>query len=102
MTHKWVKQTAELEDVESPRANSAAELKAWLDSFSAPEVSGPVSPHHDTLQDLFPEPLEAASQGPHIDPPAHPYEPFDWAAERLSGAQDRLSEHLSRLYADTE
>jgi hypothetical protein len=51
---------------------------------------------------LFPEPLEAASQGPHIDPPAHPYEPFDWAAERLSGAQDRLSEHLSRLYADTE
>lgn len=96
----WVEQTPGLEEVESPRASAAEELKAWLDGFSAPEIKQPVSPHHDTIQDMFPEPVPAASQGAHIDPPAHPHEPFNWAAERLSGASDGLTEHFNP--ADTE
>lgn len=59
-----------------------AELQTWLDSFSAPSTTvAPLTPHHDSVLDLIPSTPEPAAQDHALDPPAHPYEPYDWAKD---------------------
>ncbi len=56
------------------------ELKQWLDSFPAStEAIGTI--HHDNYDQMQPQTPSAASQGHFIDPPSHPYQPYNWAEE---------------------
>lgn len=82
----------------SPGSSSGAELLRWLRSFSEDpeEGSQPVSPHHMNEMDLLPTQTQPTlAEGYPIDPPEHPFEPYNWAEESAKEAS-RLesSEHL--------
>lgn len=70
------------------------ELRSWLDSFSAPSTEvEPLTPHHDDVMDIIPSQSEQASYGSPLDPPAHPYKPYDWAQE--GDSSDAQSGHAA-------
>jgi hypothetical protein len=106
-TH-WVEATEGLEEVEQPHFDPLEELQSWLDGFSAPSSAVAPSLHHDTAQDFIPRVTPTQAQTPHVDPPDHPYEPYDWAAQKGSSVPDplhrasALDSHLSALYGEPE
>lgn len=64
----------------------AGELAAWLKSI--PGENQTVLPiHHRSEDDISPQPRPPASYGPHIDPPSHPFKPFDQFAEGVTSRQ---------------
>lgn len=96
----WQEPTPGLEDVEQPQSTIVEELRSWLNSFDAPSATvAPISIHHDSVQDLIPSGVATPAQGHAIDPPAHPYEPYDWAKEG-SEAHQPLREVMKRKKRD--
>jgi 2'-5' RNA ligase len=59
----------------------ADELAKWLQSFPAQEEAQPLSIHHTDEGQIAPQRRSPVAEGPHIDPPSHPYKPYDWASE---------------------
>jgi hypothetical protein len=73
-------------------SSAADDLRDWVLGISS-EPEDPISIHHNREEDLIPQAIPPASLGPHIDPPSHPYKPYDWAQqEKTSGLDDEASD----------
>lgn len=76
-----------------PKVSSSpsGELAQWLKSFESPVKAAPVSLHHDDVHQMQPQKPSPASQGHFVDPPSHPYKPYDWASEGDYNQLDRAA-----------
>lgn len=67
----------------------AAELLEWLNSFGDDVPTDDwISPHHRNEMDILPtQTPPTAAQGHPIDPPEHPFEPYNWASDGHTSAE---------------
>lgn len=73
----------ELKQRQAAPTDPLNELEAWLKS--APSEGQDILPiHYNSEDEISPQPRPNAAVGPHLDPPSHPYKPYDWAAEKTS------------------
>lgn len=62
-----------------PNLDPLEELGQWLDSFN--QSQEPLTIHHLNETDFIPKEKIPLAQGGAIDPPSHPYKPYNWAEE---------------------